>query len=110
MFHVALKILLHGRGWCMQDYKASLDQVKCFGCKQRQMLWANFPCQHLLWCNDCRLEAVRAADGFQHKCVICDMKVEKISFLPPNTDDQNFNDDLSNPEAFPPLHSSGKLR
>ncbi|XP_031378821.1 uncharacterized protein LOC116194208 isoform X2 [Punica granatum] len=64
------------------DYKSSVLRGCCFACKTRKMIWANFPCQHLLWCNDCKLEAVKAAGDSQHKCVICDRKVQRIDPIP----------------------------
>ncbi|KAF2299203.1 hypothetical protein GH714_030954 [Hevea brasiliensis] len=51
------------------NYKANIVQGRCFGCNQRRVLWANFPCQHLLWCADCKLQMTQAASNFEHKCV-----------------------------------------
>ncbi|XP_021673165.2 uncharacterized protein LOC110659514 isoform X2 [Hevea brasiliensis] len=63
------------------NYKANIVQGRCFGCNQRRVLWANFPCQHLLWCADCKLQMTQAASNFEHKCVVCDVKVQKIELI-----------------------------
>ncbi|KAL9684568.1 hypothetical protein QQ045_022009 [Rhodiola kirilowii] len=43
------------------------------------MSWANYPCCHLIWCDDCRKHLVEAAASSEHKCVvICNAKVEKM--------------------------------
>ncbi|XP_050226511.1 uncharacterized protein LOC126676363 [Mercurialis annua] len=60
------------------NYKASIVQGRCFGCNQRRVLWANIPCQHLLWCGNCKLEVALAARSSEHKCVVCDIKVQNI--------------------------------
>ncbi|KAK0585035.1 hypothetical protein LWI29_022516 [Acer saccharum] len=65
------------------NYKASVKQRRCFGCNQREMLWANIPCQHLLWCGTCKIEATKAAGSYGHKCVVCDMVVQKFDLIPP---------------------------
>ncbi|TXG57541.1 hypothetical protein EZV62_015370 [Acer yangbiense] len=67
----------------VQNYKASVKQRRCFGCNQREMLWANIPCQHLLWCSTCKTEATKAAGSYEHKCVVCDMVVQKFDLIPP---------------------------
>ncbi|KAL6136455.1 hypothetical protein ACLB2K_061750 [Fragaria x ananassa] len=59
-----------------KNYKERLSARRCFACKQQKMLWANFPCKHLLWCNDCKLRAIGASGLFPHKCVLCD--TEKV--------------------------------
>ncbi|XP_048229884.1 uncharacterized protein LOC8269478 [Ricinus communis] len=64
-------------------HRASVVQSRCFGCNRRTVLWANFPCQHLLWCANCRLEIILAASGFEHKCVVCDIIVQKIGLISP---------------------------
>ncbi|KAF3444784.1 hypothetical protein FNV43_RR14477 [Rhamnella rubrinervis] len=63
------------------DYKKSITVGKCFGCKQGNMLWANFPCKHSLWCTDCKVYAKRAAGAFAHLCVVCDVEVQKIDLV-----------------------------
>ncbi|BFG26698.1 hypothetical protein CerSpe_129720 [Prunus speciosa] len=69
-----------------KDYKECIMDGKCFGCNQKQMLWANFPCQHLLWCSSCKEQAILAAGDFEHKCVVCDLQVHKIITLPRHDD------------------------
>ncbi|PQQ10078.1 uncharacterized protein Pyn_38626 [Prunus yedoensis var. nudiflora] len=69
-----------------KDYKECILDGKCFGCNQKQMLWANFPCQHLLWCSSCKVQAILAAGDFEHKCVVCDLQVHKIITLPRHDD------------------------
>ncbi|KAL4600685.1 hypothetical protein ACB092_11G216100 [Castanea dentata] len=64
------------------DYMKNLNRGICFACNQRKMLWANFPCQHLLWCSDCRLQAIQVAGASDQRCVLCDLKVEKIDMFP----------------------------
>ncbi|KAK6928204.1 Ankyrin repeat [Dillenia turbinata] len=86
-----------------ENYKASLEQGMCFGCSKRKILWANFPCKHLLWCGDCKLQAIRVAGAFEHKCVICDAKVEKIGILPWYEKPRPICRDSSNVEEFPPF-------
>ncbi|PON67324.1 Splicing factor-like protein [Trema orientale] len=65
-----------------RSYKASINEGKCFACSQRKVLWANIPCGHLLWCSDCKMQASLAAGSFAHKCVVCDVQVQKIDLLP----------------------------
>ncbi|XVE83794.1 hypothetical protein DITRI_Ditri16bG0115600 [Diplodiscus trichospermus] len=88
------------------NYKASIKQGKCFWCNQPKLLWANFPCQHLLWCGDCKTEAARAAGDFDHRCVICDMKVQK--FILPTLDryPQSLHGRVRKNEEFPPFDPS----
>ncbi|KAH0973709.1 hypothetical protein GBA52_025865 [Prunus armeniaca] len=69
-----------------KDYKECILEGKCFGCNQKRMLWANFPCQHLLWCSSCKVQAILAAGDFEHKCVVCDLQVHKIITLPCHDD------------------------
>ncbi|XP_015879390.4 uncharacterized protein LOC107415561 isoform X2 [Ziziphus jujuba] len=64
-----------------KNYKESVTGGKCFGCNERKMLWANFPCQHLLWCSDCREKAILVGGAFAHKCVVCDVEVQKIALI-----------------------------
>ncbi|GAB2287926.1 hypothetical protein Dimus_022278 [Dionaea muscipula] len=66
------------------DYKARVKRGICFACGKSKMLWANYPCEHLLWCNDCKLMAmqVSALGTSSHRCVMCDRVVEKIDLLP----------------------------
>ncbi|KAJ6364960.1 hypothetical protein OIU76_029858 [Salix suchowensis] len=60
-------------------YKASIAQGRCLGCNERRVLWANFPCLHVVWCADCRLQAMMvAARVAEHKCVVCDIKVQRV--------------------------------
>ncbi|XP_065856722.1 uncharacterized protein [Euphorbia lathyris] len=89
--HVALEVLARKRNSSsvfflrefdfFDKYKASIEQGRCFGCNQLRVLWANFPCQHLIWCATCSLEIIRAVNGFEHKCVVCDIKVQKIDLI-----------------------------
>ncbi|CAN6702536.1 unnamed protein product [Malus baccata var. baccata] len=67
-----------------KNYKESILEGKCFACNQNQMSWANFPCQHLLWCSDCKVRAILAAGDSVHKCVVCDAQVHKLISLPRN--------------------------
>ncbi|CAK7327986.1 unnamed protein product [Dovyalis caffra] len=64
-----------------EKYKASIAQGRCYGCNERRMLWANFPCLHLLWCTDCKLQAMMAARIGEHNCVVCDIKMQKIDLI-----------------------------
>ncbi|XP_004306153.1 PREDICTED: uncharacterized protein LOC101301323 [Fragaria vesca subsp. vesca] len=66
-----------------KNYKERLSARRCFACKQQKMLWANFPCKHLLWCNDCKLRAIGASGLFPHKCVLCDTEVQKMDLVLP---------------------------
>uniref|UniRef100_A0A7N0UZ88 Uncharacterized protein n=1 Tax=Kalanchoe fedtschenkoi TaxID=63787 RepID=A0A7N0UZ88_KALFE len=59
-------------------YHQCLAEEKCFACTKQRMSWANYPCGHLLWCDDCRNQALVAAGRSEHKCVICDAKVQKL--------------------------------
>ncbi|XP_050281658.1 uncharacterized protein LOC126722549 [Quercus robur] len=85
------------------DYIKSLNREMCFACNQRKMLWANFPCQHLLWCSDCRLQAIQVAGASDQRCVLCDLKVEKIDMLPWHDICQAVRVDLPNVKEFPPF-------
>ncbi|KAK7852020.1 heterogeneous nuclear ribonucleoprotein 1 [Quercus suber] len=85
------------------DYIKSLNREMCFACNQRKMLWANFPCQHLLWCSDCRLQAIQVAGASDQRCVLCDLKVEKIGMLPWHDVCQAVRVDLPNVKEFPPF-------
>ncbi|KAJ0099961.1 hypothetical protein Patl1_21921 [Pistacia atlantica] len=77
-------------------YKANLLRGLCFGCNRQKMMWGNFPCGHLLWCGNCKLE-VEQIGRYDHKCVVCDMEVQKINLI------------LSNQfEEFRPLHNSNR--
>ncbi|XP_040369777.1 uncharacterized protein LOC121051460 isoform X2 [Rosa chinensis] len=66
-------------------YKERLSVRRCFACNQQKMLWANFPCKHLLWCTDCKLRAIEASGLFPHKCVLCDTEVQKMDLVLPFT-------------------------
>lgn len=71
-------------------------------------MWANYPCQHLLWCGNCKHVAMRiAAVGTStHKCVICDEVVEKIDLIPwIRRQHQNYED-----IEFPPIHAASLRR
>ncbi|KAE8021669.1 hypothetical protein FH972_007540 [Carpinus fangiana] len=85
-----------------KDYKASFMKRKCFACNQREMSWANFPCQHLLWCEDCKLQAILASGASEHRCVVCDVKVQKI--LPSREFFQRASQGVPNVEEFPPFN------
>ncbi|KAJ0043709.1 hypothetical protein Pint_19235 [Pistacia integerrima] len=61
-------------------YKANLLRGLCFGCNRQKMMWGNFPCKHLLWCGNCKLEAEQIG-RYDHKCVVCDMEVQKINLI-----------------------------
>ncbi|KAK2655015.1 hypothetical protein Ddye_008067 [Dipteronia dyeriana] len=87
-----------------ENYKASMKQGRCFGCNQREMLWANIPCQHLLWCGTCKIEATKAAGSYEHKCVVCDMIVQKFDLIPPTK--TYYQARIPNAEEFPPLYPS----
>ncbi|KAL5739040.1 hypothetical protein ACOSP7_027966 [Xanthoceras sorbifolium] len=87
-------------------YKANIKRGKCLGCNQREMLWANLPCQHLLWCSVCKLEATKAADSYEHKCVVCDMKVDNFNLISPKRYYPPLYQALPNVEEFPPLYPS----
>ncbi|XP_011013707.1 PREDICTED: uncharacterized protein LOC105117663 isoform X6 [Populus euphratica] len=63
------------------EYEASIAQGRCLGCNERRMLRANFPCLHLVWCADCKLQAMMAARLGEHKCVVCDIKVQTIDLI-----------------------------
>lgn len=99
-----LIITVRACGWCMQDYKISIMKRKCFACNQREMLWANFPCQHLLWCDDCKLQAIWAAGASEHKCVVCDEKVQKIGLIRSHEFCQRAIHGVPNVEEFPPFN------
>lgn len=81
----------------------NLNLEICFACNQRKMLWANFPCQHLLWCSDCRLQVIQVAGASDQRCVLCDLKVEKIDMLPWHDVCQAVRVDLPNVKEFPPF-------
>lgn len=90
-------------GGCMQDYRASIKQGKCFACNQQEMLWANFPCRHLLWCSECKWQAIWAAGDFEHKCVVCHVDVQKIDLLRWHEFCQPATNDVLSAHEFPPL-------
>ena len=70
----------------VQNYKSSVAQRMCFACNRSESLWANFPCRHLLWCSNCKIRAIQAAGVLDHKCVVCDAKVQSIGLLPMNSE------------------------
>ncbi|KAF5479184.1 hypothetical protein F2P56_000031 [Juglans regia] len=84
-----------------KDYRASIKQGKCFACNQQEMLWANFPCRHLLWCSDCKWQAIVAAGDSEHKCVVCHVEVQKIDLLRWHESCQPASDDVLNAHEFP---------
>uniref|UniRef100_A0A803N3H5 Uncharacterized protein n=1 Tax=Chenopodium quinoa TaxID=63459 RepID=A0A803N3H5_CHEQI len=86
------------------DYANSLKQGNCFACEKKKMMWANYPCQHLLWCGDCKVVAMRiAAVGTStHKCVVCDEMVEKIDLIPWTRRQHHSYEDME----FPPVHAA----
>ncbi|TYG62680.1 hypothetical protein ES288_D07G251200v1 [Gossypium darwinii] len=88
------------------NYKASVKQGKCFWCNQSKLLWANFPCQHLLWCGECKTEAARAAGDSDHRCVVCDAKVQ--TFILPTLDryPQSLHGKSLKTKEFPPFDPS----
>ncbi|XP_039014377.1 uncharacterized protein LOC120144371 [Hibiscus syriacus] len=88
------------------NYKASIKQGKCFWCNQPKLLWANFPCKHLLWCSECKTEASRAAGDFDHRCVVCDTKVQ--TFVLPTLDiyPRSLHERPLKTEEFPPFNPS----
>ncbi|KAJ4823929.1 hypothetical protein Tsubulata_009763 [Turnera subulata] len=65
-----------------EKYRASIIEGKCFACNLPRLLWANFPCGHLVWCGDCKYRASLAAGTFEHKCVVCDVRVQNIDLMP----------------------------
>ena len=67
----------------MQDYAGSINRGTCFGCGDNRLVWANYPCRHLLLCIDCKFKVVRIAEvgSPNHKCVVCDQIVEKIDLI-----------------------------
>ncbi|XP_024019891.1 uncharacterized protein LOC112091173 [Morus notabilis] len=75
--------LFHMRPWLQKEHSAELQGSNCHGRKMfRLALWANIPCKHLLWCTDCKLQASLATGSFAHKCVVCDVEVQKMDLLP----------------------------
>lgn len=86
----------------MQNYNEGVKEGKCFACEERKALWANFPCQHLLWCVDCKTQASLAAGSSIHKCVVCDAHVQRIDVLTCHDYRQLVGQYLFN-EDFPPL-------
>ncbi|KAK2659511.1 hypothetical protein Ddye_006044 [Dipteronia dyeriana] len=47
------------------------------------MVWANVPCQHMVWCDSCKNEAVEAIGSIHgHTCQICGRNVEGICRRP----------------------------
>ncbi|VVB04385.1 unnamed protein product [Arabis nemorensis] len=77
----------------LQSYETSLRQGMCFWCNKSMLLWANFPCRHKLWCSSCKQEVTQSAgrDSLeeQHRCVVCDVKVERFILSPPFGFDHN---------------------
>ncbi|KAL9247717.1 hypothetical protein vseg_021119 [Gypsophila vaccaria] len=94
------------------DYAASVNRGTCFACGANRLVWANYPCQHLVWCSDCMLKAMRIAEvgTLSHKCVVCDHVVTKIDLMPWTKLQFQSCDDME----FPPIHAaclrSQKLR
>ncbi|KAL2898586.1 Ankyrin repeat and SOCS box protein 3 [Bienertia sinuspersici] len=87
-----------------EEYAAILKEGNCFACEKKKMLWANYPCQHLLWCGDCKLVAmsIAAIGTSAHKCVVCDEVVEKVDLIPwTRRQNQSFED-----REFPPIHDA----
>ncbi|PIA25957.1 hypothetical protein AQUCO_10200019v1 [Aquilegia coerulea] len=67
-----------------QEYSNKcLQRSKCFRCKNNEMRWANYPCGHVLWCNDC-LYWIYGEGPRSNTCVICNAKVERCKPLPRN--------------------------
>ena len=85
-----------------QNYYASVKEGRCFACNEQEVLWANFPCQHLLWCIDCKMQATLAARSFAHKCVVCDVEVQKVDLLTRHDYQQLVGQYIFH-EEFPPL-------
>ncbi|XP_012084849.2 uncharacterized protein LOC105644184 isoform X2 [Jatropha curcas] len=85
------------------NYKASIVQGRCFSCNQHRLLWANFPCQHLLWCADCKPQITQTPFNFEHKCVVCDVKVQKIDLI--SWQDHHYTTDNTALIEFPPFTS-----
>ncbi|XVF58264.1 hypothetical protein PTKIN_Ptkin07bG0050800 [Pterospermum kingtungense] len=88
------------------NYKESINQGKCFWCNQPKLLWANFPCQHLLWCSDCKKEAARAAGDCDHRCVVCDEKVQGFILPTLNRYPQSLHGKILENEKFRPFDPS----
>ncbi|KAM7252754.1 hypothetical protein ACFE04_008263 [Oxalis oulophora] len=94
-----------------KNYKATISKRKCFGCNQRLVLWANYPCQHMLWCTRCKVEFSQAAGSCEHFCVICDAQVQKITLLPSsNGCSQSLHEYVCNDAEFPPLITHNNVR
>ncbi|CAL1392119.1 unnamed protein product [Linum trigynum] len=64
-----------------EKYKVSVREGQCFRCNLRRTLWANFPCRHLVWCVECKAKVIDAVGSFNHKCVVCDYRVENIDLI-----------------------------
>ncbi|KAF5206806.1 serine/threonine-protein phosphatase 6 regulatory ankyrin repeat subunit [Thalictrum thalictroides] len=58
-----------------KKYREYLARNLCFKCGKNNMLWANHPCGHLLWCGDC-MQWVIEQKLVNRTCVICDAKVD----------------------------------
>ncbi|GLU11097.1 hypothetical protein SLE2022_278660 [Rubroshorea leprosula] len=89
-----------------KSHKASIRQGKCFWCNQNKLLWSNFPCQHQLWCSDCKILAARASGNYEHRCVVCDRLVQKFLFVPSDGCSQCLHGDAPNHKEFSPIDSS----
>ncbi|KAL9275443.1 Heterogeneous nuclear ribonucleoprotein 27C-like protein [Drosera capensis] len=89
------------------DYKASVKQGSCFACGNKTVpLWTNYPCQHVLWCSDCKhiVRRVAMVGSSGHRCVVCDQEVEKIDLLPgTGTEDHSKCSRMQVDMEFPPL-------
>ncbi|GAV72330.1 LOW QUALITY PROTEIN: RRM_1 domain-containing protein/Ank_2 domain-containing protein/OST-HTH domain-containing protein, partial [Cephalotus follicularis] len=88
------------------NYRESISEGKCFGCNEHRLLWANFPCRHLLWCSDCKLKAIQAAGNFEHKCVVCGVKVHKFVLSPSNAYNWSSCGHFLHDEELPPFDST----
>ncbi|XP_074286562.1 uncharacterized protein LOC141611823 isoform X2 [Silene latifolia] len=86
------------------DYAASVKRGTCFACGENRLVWANYPCQHLLWCSGCRAKAMRIAEVGtpSHKCVVCDHVVVKIDLVSWSKLQFQSNADTE----FPPIHAA----
>ncbi|KAH9614067.1 hypothetical protein KSS87_002764, partial [Heliosperma pusillum] len=90
------------------DYAVSVKRGTCFACGENRLVWANYPCQHLLWCSGCRAKAMEIAQVGtpSHKCVVCDHVVVKIDLVSwSKLQFQSYAD-----SEFPPIHAACQRR
>ncbi|KAF5199827.1 serine/threonine-protein phosphatase 6 regulatory ankyrin repeat subunit [Thalictrum thalictroides] len=78
-----------------------LHRSKCFRCKNNEMRWANYPCGHVLWCNDC-LYWIYGEGPRSNTCVICNAKVERCLKASPRNEQKSPGSTTPDNVAFPP--------